>query len=139
MNSMRIPMSSLLAALLASVALAACDNPDGTATSSAPSDNAVVAQGDASRSDSGTAAAPREGQGTIGTKVDDAVITTSVNAELAKDENLSALKIDVDTSNGRVVLHGTAPSESARARAGELAAGVDGVVAVDNALTIEQK
>jgi hyperosmotically inducible periplasmic protein len=42
-------------------------------------------------------------------KVKDAAITTSINAELAKDKDLSALKIDVDTQNARVRLSGTAP------------------------------
>ena len=69
----------------------------------------------------------------------DAAITTAVNAELAKDSDLSAFKIDVDTSSGRVVLNGTAPSEQARDRATQLAAGVQGVVSVDNMLTIEPR
>jgi len=70
-------------------------------------------------------------------KVGDAVITTSVNAELAKDPSLSATKIDVDTVAGRVALRGTAPSLSARDRATQLASAVKGVVSVDNQLTVE--
>ncbi|MBC7734078.1 MAG: BON domain-containing protein [Bacteriovorax sp.] len=73
----------------------------------------------------------------IGVKVSDAVITTTVKAELAKDKDLSALKINVDTENGRVALHGTAPSKSARDHASALAAGVKGVVNVDNQLMVE--
>lgn len=72
-----------------------------------------------------------------GDKVGDAVITTSVNAELAKDPGLSALKIDVDTVSGRVALRGTAPSPAARDRATQLASSVKGVVSVDNQLTIQ--
>jgi osmotically-inducible protein OsmY len=72
-----------------------------------------------------------------GDKVADAVITTSVNAELAKDSSLSALKINVDTANGRVALRGTAPSEAARERATQLASNVKGVVSVDNQLSVE--
>lgn len=74
---------------------------------------------------------------TAGDKVQDAVITTSVNAELAKDKNLSAMKIDVDTSGGRVALRGTAPDQAARDRATLLASSVKGVVSVDNQLTVE--
>lgn len=72
-----------------------------------------------------------------GDKVNDAMITTSVNAELAKDASLSALKINVDTSGGRVALKGTAPSTSARERATSLALAVKGVVSVDNQLSVE--
>jgi hyperosmotically inducible protein len=69
-------------------------------------------------------------------KLSDAAITTSINAELARDPALSALKINVDTSAGRVALHGTAPDASSRDRATVLAKGVDGVVAVDNLLEV---
>ena len=70
-------------------------------------------------------------------KVTDAVITTAVNAELAKDKSLSATKIDVDTEAGRVALRGTAPSSTARERATQLALAVKGVVSVDNQLTVQ--
>lgn len=69
-------------------------------------------------------------------KLDDATITAEVNAGLAKDATLSALKINVDTRDGRVTLKGPAPSADARARATEIAKGVKGVSAVDNQLTV---
>jgi osmotically-inducible protein OsmY len=72
-------------------------------------------------------------------KVSDAAITASVNAELAKDSRLSAMKINVDTSGGRVALKGTAPDEQARQRATDLAASVKGVLSVDNRLTVETR
>lgn len=71
-----------------------------------------------------------------GTAVKDAAITTEVNAKLAADKALSAMRINVDTSNGHVKLEGTAPSGEARNRASALAASVSGVVAVDNRLTV---
>ncbi len=73
----------------------------------------------------------------VADKVSDAVITTSVKAELVRDPNLSALKIDVDTDAGRVVLKGSAPSSSARDQAVRLAQGVKGVVSVDNQLEVK--
>lgn len=73
----------------------------------------------------------------VADKVSDAVITTTVKAELAKDSDLSALKINVDTDSGRVLLRGTAPSPQAREHATSLAAGVKGVASVDNQLTVE--
>lgn len=67
---------------------------------------------------------------------EDAAITTSVNAELAKDPQLSALKIDVDTQGGKVVLRGKAPDAASRERATHLASSVKGVTTVDNQLEI---
>ena len=74
-----------------------------------------------------------------GGAVSDAVITASVNAGLAKDKSLSALKIDVDTAGGRVAMHGSAPDAASRDRATEIAQGVKGVVSVDNQLTVATK
>lgn len=74
----------------------------------------------------------------VGEAVDDARITALVNAELARDPELSALKIDVDTDQGRVVLNGQAPNPGARERAERLASGIEGVHSVDNRLTVQQ-
>ena len=72
----------------------------------------------------------------VSNKVDDAAITASVNTELAKDSQLSALKINVDTSSGRVLLRGTAPNADARDRATSLTKAVKGVTSVDNQLEV---
>ena len=69
----------------------------------------------------------------------DASITTRVNAQLATDPSLSAIKIDVDTNDGRVRLTGTAPNDLSRARASTMASSVSGVVSVDNQLKIDKK
>ena len=66
----------------------------------------------------------------------DAAITASVNADLAKDPDLSALKINVDTANGHVTLRGSAPSDDAKQRATKLASNVKGVTSVDNELAV---
>jgi hyperosmotically inducible protein len=68
--------------------------------------------------------------------VDDATITAQVNASLAKDPDLSAVKIDVDTVNGAVTLNGPAPSTVARDRAETIAKAVTGVTAVNNQLVV---
>lgn len=85
-------------------------------------------------------AAARESTGkavdAVGSKLKDAAITTGINAELARDATLSALKIDVDTNGGKVAMHGTAPDVAARERATQLAKKIDGVVSVDNQLQI---
>ncbi|MDO5625285.1 MAG: BON domain-containing protein [Pseudomonadota bacterium] len=67
----------------------------------------------------------------------DAAITASVNARLARDPDLSALSIKVQTKDGHVTLSGPAPSELARTRAGTLTREVSGVTAVDNQLVLQ--
>ena len=71
-----------------------------------------------------------------GDKMADATITAAVAAELALDKDLSALKVDIETTDGRVALRGTAPSADARDRATLLAEAVKGVRSVDNRLTV---
>jgi hyperosmotically inducible protein len=73
---------------------------------------------------------------TMGEKIDDAVITTSVNASLAKDPDLSAIKINVDTKDGVVTLNGPAPTATAKAKAADLAREVKGVTSVNNQLMV---
>lgn len=68
--------------------------------------------------------------------IDDATITAQINAGLAKDADLSALKINVDTVSGKVTLNGPAPTAVARERAEMIAKSVSGVMSVDNKLTV---
>lgn len=82
------------------------------------------------------AAEIKQGADIAGRKLKDAAISTGVKAKLAADPSLSALKIDVDTSEGRVALKGTAASAAAKTQATQLAQAVAGVVSVDNQLTV---
>ncbi len=83
----------------------------------------------------------RQGAGTaadaIGSKAKDLAITAEVKTRLARDSQLSALDINVDTTDARVVLRGTAPDTAARSQATEIARSVDGVLGVDNVLTVQ--
>ena len=97
-----------------------------------------AAKANADQAVANAGAAARNAGEAAGSKVSDAVITTSVNAQLVKDPSLSALKIDVDTSGGRVALKGAAPTAAARDRATQLASAVKGVVSVDNQLRVEK-
>ncbi|SCX54804.1 BON domain-containing protein [Variovorax sp. EL159] len=81
--------------------------------------------------------AARNAGAAVSATVDDAAITASVTAGLAKDPDLSAIKIDVDTKGGAVSLKGPAPSAAAKARAEEIAKGVQGVTSVDNQLDVK--
>ncbi|RST54326.1 BON domain-containing protein [Variovorax sp. MHTC-1] len=69
-------------------------------------------------------------------KADDAAITASVTAALARDPELSARRIDVRTNAGAVQLAGPAPNTEAKARAETIARGVKGVSSVDNRLEV---
>lgn len=146
-NTMKLHMqtfaiSSLFAAL---TMLSACDK-DGS-TLGQKVDNAVAsteraasaAKAEIKEVASDAKVSASGASGTISTSTRDGVITTKVNAELVKDTDLSAMKINVDTADGHVILNGSAPSQIARDRASSLARGVDGVKDVDNRLAIEVK
>jgi hyperosmotically inducible periplasmic protein len=80
--------------------------------------------------------AAKDGAAVMAEKLDDASITASVSASLAKDPELSAIKINVDTKNGVVSLQGPAPSADARERATTIAKAVKGVSSVNNQLVV---
>lgn len=69
----------------------------------------------------------------------DIAITAKVKAALAADDQLSALAINVDTSNKIVTLTGPAPTQVAADRATTMAKAVDGVTEVKNQLTVDDK
>ncbi len=72
-------------------------------------------------------------------KLGDAVITTKVKAEFAKDKMVSATKISVDTdSNGMVQLSGNAKSQAEADKAVALAKSVKGVTSVKNEIVVAQ-
>lgn len=160
MNSPRTAFRTtpLLAALAAAFALGACSRDDDGRTAGQKVDDTVARvdqKADQVKSDMDRAAADakvsaREATADakvaaadagdkVATAVNDATITTTVNAELAKDSTLSATKIDVDTSQGHVALRGTAPTLQAKERATQIAASVKGVTRVDNLLTVDAK
>ncbi len=69
--------------------------------------------------------------------VQDSVITTKIKAEMAKDKQVSAIHIKVDTDNSGVVqLSGKAKSRSEADKAVQIARNVKGVVAVEDHIQI---
>jgi hyperosmotically inducible periplasmic protein len=71
-----------------------------------------------------------------GQVVDDTVITSKVKAALLADPDIAGLKINVDTSKGKVTLKGEVKSMALWRKAESLAKGVEGVKDVDNQLVI---
>jgi hyperosmotically inducible protein len=72
--------------------------------------------------------------------VKDSVITTKIKAEMAKDKQVSAMHIKVDTDkDGFVQLSGTAKSQAEADKAVSIAQSVKGVVSVKNDIQIQPK
>jgi osmotically-inducible protein OsmY len=72
-----------------------------------------------------------------GQAIDDAAITASVKGKYLVDDTLKGLQISVDTNQGVVLLTGSVQNEAAKELATQIAQGVEGVVRVDNQLTIQ--
>jgi len=160
-NTRRPRLRSLaaVAAAMAVAALAACNRPADDRTAREPAEPPIAKterqpQGmeDSKSPSTSPGAAPSTGAtpstdaapteraaADVSDKVKDAAITTAVNAKLAQDKTLSAMRIDVDTVDGKVSLRGTAPDPTARQRATTLASAVDGVKSVDNQLVVSGK
>jgi len=107
---------------------------DGTAGQNL--DRAVASTKNAARDIGQTT---REKSAEMAQTMNDATITAGINADLAKDPELSALRINVDTHDGLVALYGSAPSEAAKQRAERLALAQKGVRSVDNKLAVEAR
>ena len=76
-------------------------------------------------------------QSTVGEYIDDATITTAIKGKYLVDDTLKGLQISVETDQGVVVLTGSVQSDAAKELATQIAQGVEGVVRVDNQLTIQ--
>lgn len=131
------PLITPLLAMAAAIGLLAGCNRDDNRTTGQKVDSAIATSTQKSDAAVDKAGAKIEQAGDrMAVMTDDVSITTKINAELAKDPALSALRINVDTSAGRVTLNGSAPTAAARDRATQLANGVSGVKAVENKLEV---
>ena len=139
-------LALLVAAVAATVSLTACNRPgqesvgqkvDGSIAEIKSATKELGADASAAAQDAKAATAKAAGD--MSGTAKDIAITAKINAALAADDKLSALRIDVDTKDGRVTINGTAPDAASRDRAKTLAAAVDGVVAVDNRLSVGKK
>lgn len=117
----------LTAALFLPLLLAACDRNRVTQVE-APGPVATATPSDAT-------SAPASGM-PRSSAVADASITTEVRNRLATDSGLAVAMIEVETLSGRTSLKGKVADGAARDRAGQLAAAVTGVEAVDNRLEV---
>lgn len=74
--------------------------------------------------------------GTVGKFIDDATVTTRVKTRFARDDQVSAMNINVDTNDGVVQLSGYAGSEAEKSRAAEIASQVPDVKSVQNNIVV---
>lgn len=144
-NSRSLTLAPLLASLIAAGSLVACNRAEEPRTAGQTVDRTIAKTESAAREAAAdtraaadrAAAATADASAKASNSVRDAAITMEVKAMLAKDPNLSALAINVDTAGGRVALKGTAPTGAAKDRATELARSVSGVTAVNNELAVK--
>lgn len=137
-------MLGIASAVALTLGLAACDRNGADQTAGQKLDSAVAkteaAAGEAQKkmevAASEASAAARSAAANAAAVMDDAGITAKVSAGLAKDEELSAVKIDVDTRNGIVTLNGPVKNTVAKERAENIARNVQGVNSVVNQLTV---
>lgn len=70
--------------------------------------------------------------------VKDSVITAKIKAAMAKDSEVSATHINVDTDNsGAVTLSGTAKTQHEAQKAADIARGTKGVTSVNSEIRLE--
>lgn len=82
------------------------------------------------------ACAPIEGRETAGQYVDDATISTTIRANLVKDQALKAFDIHVETMQGTVQLSGFVATPEQRGQAETIARGAKGVRGIEDNIIV---
>jgi hyperosmotically inducible periplasmic protein len=75
---------------------------------------------------------------TVGTQLDDSVVTTRVKSTLLGDADIKSFDIGVETRKGEVQLSGFVDNQTQIDRAIEIARGVEGVKSVTNKMSIKK-
>jgi len=75
----------------------------------------------------------------MGTKLDDSLVTGKVKAALMDAADVKSLQINVETHDGAVQLAGFVASAAMKEKAGRITAGVGGVKSVDNVLVVRPR
>lgn len=74
---------------------------------------------------------------TVGTEIDDSVVTTRVKSALLADDDIKGFEIKVETRKGEVMLTGFVDSQVQLDRAASVAGRTEGVKSVDNKLSLK--
>lgn len=124
-NPKIIILSVTLTGIL-SLFMTGCDKlPNKTGTSTAPPTTPPVTSNPSSTT-------------TLGTELDDSVITTRVKTALLADENVKGLDIAVETRKGEVYLSGLIDNQIQIDRAVQIASKIEGVKSVVNKMSIKK-
>ncbi|MBV5300144.1 MAG: BON domain-containing protein [Rhodoferax sp.] len=75
---------------------------------------------------------------TVGTEIDDGMVTTRVKSALLADADIKGLDIKVETRKGEVMLSGFVNNQGQIERAVEVARGVAGVTKVGNDMSLKK-
>lgn len=130
----RRPLLALACSVAVLLALTACNKADDGKTVGQSIDSGIAKTEKAAKDAQATGS---QASTTMGEKIDDVTITATVSTGLAKDPDLSAIKINVDTKDGVVTLNGPAPSAAAKDKATDIAKQVKGVTSVNNQLVVK--
>jgi hyperosmotically inducible periplasmic protein len=145
MTPCKLPRSTaVIGMLLLAGALGGCDRRDDDRTTGQKVDAAIAqaddkldaAKADADKALADAKKATTEAVHAAAAAVNDTTITAAVKSSLSSDAELKPADLSVETRFGRVSLRGMLPDAAARDRASQLAAAVQGVVAVDNQVTV---
>jgi osmotically-inducible protein OsmY len=75
----------------------------------------------------------------MGIRLDDSLITGKVKAALMDAADVKSLQINVETHDGVTQLAGFVATAAMKDKAGQIAAGVNGVKGVDNVLVVKPR
>jgi len=101
---------------------------------------AFLASGCTATKNTGVAvgAGAKEAAQQVGDTATDASITAAIKMKMADDPVVSAMKINVDTTDGKVTLNGTVQNAAEADKAVALARSVDGVKSVESNLVVRR-
>lgn len=75
---------------------------------------------------------------TVGTQIDDAVVSAKVTAALLSNDEVKGYDIKVATRKGEVMLSGFVDSQNQKDRSAIIAQGIEGVKSIDNKLMLKE-
>lgn len=130
-----------LGALAITAAVVACDRPGTHAAAPAPENYAqspapAAAQRDSRMFDNTASGASTEPRYASADAISDTVISGKIKAAILTDPGMTGADVSVNTDHGVVALTGTVKSQEQTAIASAHAQGQDGVMRVDNHLTL---
>lgn len=126
----KLLLSTALAVALP-VLVVGCDNLQGESRRSLAPENARSTDSPVSPDATVTA------NTTVGTKIDDSVITAKVKSALLADSTLGSFDPKVETHKGQVQLSGFVDNQDQMDRAVSIANGIEGVQSVENKMSIK--